>query len=84
MAAARSAANRTGNQIRAAIVALLLASGVARAAAQPAAECPQPPCATADTAAARQLWIDAAQVHRLKLQFVDGLQRFTRAQAGAW
>jgi tetratricopeptide (TPR) repeat protein len=58
------------------------------AAAQATAECATADC-PADArqqapAAQRQLWLDAAAIHQLKLQFVGGLQRFTRAQAGTF
>jgi tetratricopeptide (TPR) repeat protein len=31
-----------------------------------------------------RLWAEAASIHKLKLEFVDALQRFTRAQAGTF
>ena len=51
----------------------------------PSAECPTSPCAQAPSSsspALTELWRDAAAAHQIKLQFVDALQRFIRAQAG--
>lgn len=55
--------------------------------AQLAALCPGAGCAPSAQridAADRSLWVAAAAVHELKLQFVGALQRFTRAQAGTF
>jgi tetratricopeptide (TPR) repeat protein len=68
------------------LLALLLLSPSV-ASAQATAECPTADCATGIRAADpahRRLWIDAASVHALKLDFVGALQRFTRAQAGTF
>jgi hypothetical protein len=49
--------------------------------------CPTLDCAgtsRAPAAASKRLWIEAGTLHRLKLEFVDALQRFTRAQAGTF
>ena len=65
----------------------LLFTGPPRVVAQPTAECPTSECAPAaqtTSEASAQLWLDAAAIHRLKLQFVEALQRFTRAQAGTF
>jgi tetratricopeptide (TPR) repeat protein len=51
------------------------------------AECPTSECAGAtgpSTPAHSRLWLEAASIHKIKLAFVDGLQRFTRAQAGTF
>ena len=51
------------------------------------AECPTSECAATARATAptnNRLWLDAAAIHKLKLEFVDALQRFTRAQAGTF
>jgi tetratricopeptide (TPR) repeat protein len=58
----------------------------------PAGAQAQAECATSDCPdqrlqappAQRQLWLDAAAAHQLKLRFVEALQRFTRAQAGTF
>lgn len=75
-------------------LALVLASAVP-AAAQRAAECGpadragqaapncEPSLTTASPATAR-LWRDAAAIHQIKIAFVEGLQRFVRAQAGTF
>lgn len=57
-----------------------------RAGAQKSAECATSECAgTSSSAPAyNRLWVEAASIHKLKLEFVDGLQRFTRAQAGTF
>jgi tetratricopeptide (TPR) repeat protein len=73
--------NRTGALLS---VVLLLPS---TAGAQATAECPTLDCAGTSRAAAPvyiRLWSDAASVHQLKLEFVEALQRFTRAQAGTF
>jgi len=56
------------------------------AGAQKSAECATSECAatTSSTPAYNRLWVEAASIHKLKLEFVDGLQRFTRAQAGTF
>src|SRR6187455_2939489 len=57
------------------------------ASAQQSAECPTSECAgTTGTSspAYNRLWLEAASIHKLKLEFVDALQRFTRAQAGTF
>jgi tetratricopeptide (TPR) repeat protein len=57
------------------------------ASAQKSAECPTSECAAttgASSPAYNRLWLEAASVHKLKLEFVDALQRFTRAQAGTF
>ena len=59
----------------------------APAIAQVTAECRTAECADssrADTAASRRLWLEAAAIHQLKLEFVEALQQFTRAQAGTF
>ena len=71
---------------RALVVFIVFATSVSAQA--PTAECPTSPCelttpATASPALA-QLWREAAAVHQIKLQFVDALQRFLRAQAGTF
>jgi len=68
-----------------ALIFLLLAP-VAGASAQKSAECATSECApTGSTSpASNRLWLEAASIHRLKLEFVDALQRFTRAQAGTF
>ena len=68
-------------------LAFLLLAPVASVSAQKSAECPTLECAGAgssSTPAYSRLWIEAASIHRLKLEFVDALQRFTRAQAGTF
>jgi len=72
--------------VRTLVVALLLASATP-VVAQPAAECPTSECAPLSAAAdpaGAQLWRDVAGVHQLKIAFVEGLQRFVRAQAGTF
>jgi len=57
------------------------------AGAQKSAECPTSECAgtaSSSTPASKRLWLEAASIHKLKLEFVDALQRFTRAQAGTF
>ena len=57
------------------------------AIAQVSAECRASECtdgSRADTAPSRRLWLGAASIHQLKLEFVDALQEFTRAQAGTF
>jgi tetratricopeptide (TPR) repeat protein len=57
------------------------------ASAQVAAECRTSECADssrADASASRRLWLAAAAIHQLKLEFVEALQQFTRAQAGTF
>ena len=59
----------------------------AMAFAQRTAECPTLECdgAARTTAPAfNRLWAEATATHTLKLEFIDGLQRFTRAQAGTF
>ncbi|HET9569181.1 MAG TPA: hypothetical protein VFP16_12470, partial [Vicinamibacterales bacterium] len=66
---------------------LLLPALVVGVSAQNSAECPTLECAAAassSTPAYSRLWIEAASIHKLKLEFVDALQRFTRAQAGTF
>ena len=73
-------------RVATAFLALLLATAAAPHAQGPAE------CATSECAAAglqghpppARLWAEAAAIHQLKLEFVDGLQRFTRAQAGTF
>jgi protein O-GlcNAc transferase len=68
------------------VLALILA-GESSAGAQTTAECPTLECAaTARTpsAASSRIWLEAASIHKLKLEFVEALQRFTRAQAGTF
>jgi len=51
------------------------------------AECPTQECAATTRAAApasSRIWAQASSIHNLKLEFVDALQRFTRAQAGTF
>ena len=65
----------------------LLPALVVGVSAQKSAECPTLECAGAassSTPAYNRLWIEAASIHKLKLEFVDALQRFTRAQAGTF
>jgi tetratricopeptide (TPR) repeat protein len=66
------------------ILALLLAPITA---VSQVAECPTSPCA-ADARSSQpvysRLWVEASAIHKLKLEFVDALQRFTRAQAGTF
>jgi tetratricopeptide (TPR) repeat protein len=63
--------------------------------AQPSAECgpaapggaAPPNCATSLSTANpihAQLWREAATIHQIKVAFVEGLQRFVRAQAGTF
>ncbi len=55
--------------------------------AQAPAECPTLECGSAARAtppAFNRLWVEAAATHKLKLEFVDAVQRFTRAQAGTF
>jgi tetratricopeptide (TPR) repeat protein len=50
-------------------------------------ECPTTPCAAPAQSVVpeeRRLWIDAAAVRAVKLEFVAALQRFIRAQAGTF
>jgi tetratricopeptide (TPR) repeat protein len=57
------------------------------ASAQAPAECPTSECAGAgrsSSPADSRIWRDAASIHTLKLNFVEALQRFTRAQAGTF
>lgn len=72
----------------AAISVLLLSVFVPAAGhAQAPAECPTVECAAAAraaTPASSRVWLEAASVHKLKLEFVEALQRFTRAQAGTF
>jgi len=65
----------------------LLPALIVGVSAQKSAECPTLECAGAassSTPAYSRLWIEAASIHKLKLEFVDALQRFTRAQAGTF
>jgi tetratricopeptide (TPR) repeat protein len=74
----------TRNCTGVALTLLLLAP--AMAAAQ-GAECASLDCGAAgraSTAAYTRFWTDAAAIHRLKLEFVDALQAFTRSQAGTF
>jgi tetratricopeptide (TPR) repeat protein len=74
--------NRTG-----AFLSLFLLVLPSITGAQGAAECPTQECAgTARSAApaSNRLWAEASAIHQLKLEFVDALQRFTRAQAGTF
>jgi tetratricopeptide (TPR) repeat protein len=51
------------------------------------AECPTLECAATTRTAApasSRIWAQAASIHNLKLEFVDALQRFTRAQSGTF
>jgi len=67
-----------------AVLALTLL-GLPAASAQVPAECPTSECAAPGRSpVSSRLWIEAASVHRLKLEFVDALQVFTRAQAGTF
>jgi tetratricopeptide (TPR) repeat protein len=68
-----------------ALVFLLIASTIG-VSAQKSAECATSECASASssTPAYNRLWAEAAAIHKLKLEFVDALQRFTRAQAGTF
>jgi tetratricopeptide (TPR) repeat protein len=55
--------------------------------AQASAECPTLECSSTARNVApayNRLWLEAASIHKLKLEFVDALQRFTRAQAGTF
>ena len=57
------------------------------AAPQAPAECPTLECAAgarSTTPADSRIWREAASIHTLKLDFVEALQRFTRAQAGTF
>jgi tetratricopeptide (TPR) repeat protein len=59
----------------------------AGADSQVTAECRASECADgsrADAAPSRRLWLEAASIHQLKLEFVEALQEFTRAQAGTF
>jgi tetratricopeptide (TPR) repeat protein len=70
----------------AAVLGLTLLAPAA-ALAQAAAECPTLECGgTSRTTppAFNRLWAEAAATHTRKLEFVDALQRFTRAQAGTF
>jgi tetratricopeptide (TPR) repeat protein len=69
------------------IALLILVASAVLTGQEPSAECPTSACTepsrTASPAVA-QLWRDAAAIHQIKLQFVDALQRFVRAQAGTF
>jgi tetratricopeptide (TPR) repeat protein len=68
------------------LIALLLAA-VPPVFAQVPAECATAECAAAGLqshSSSSKLWTEAAAIHGLKLEFVDALQRFTRAQAGTF
>lgn len=67
------------------LAALILVAPVA-VNAQTTAECATSECTAAPRATQtnNRLWIEAASIHKLKLEFVDALQRFTRAQAGTF
>ena len=72
--------------VRALLPALLLL-GPPLAAAQAIAECPTSECGRTlqgTSTAPNQIWIDAAAIHQLKVEFVEALQRFIRAQAGTF
>jgi tetratricopeptide (TPR) repeat protein len=58
----------------------------ATVSAQASAECPTLECSSTAraTPAYNRLWTEASSIHKLKLEFVDALQRFTRAQAGTF
>jgi len=59
----------------------------AGARAQKGADCATSECAPttgATSPASNGLWVEASSIHKLKLEFVDALQRFTRAQAGTF
>lgn len=61
--------------------------GQTGASARQTAECATLECAAParqSTPAYSRLWIEAASIHTLKLEFVEALQRFTRAQAGTF
>lgn len=73
--------------MRAFLVPALLVLTSPVAFGQGTAECPNLECGgTARTTlpAFNRLWAEAAATHKLKLEFVDALQRFTRAQAGTF
>jgi tetratricopeptide (TPR) repeat protein len=61
------------------LVVLLPLQAAVRGQASPEPSLSDPPSTTN-----RQLWIDAAAIHQLKLPFVAALQRFLRAQAGTF
>ena len=67
-------------------VLALIVVGQSAASGQPTAECPTSDCAatTRTSPAYSRLWLEAAAIHKLKLEFVEALQRFTRAQAGTF
>jgi tetratricopeptide (TPR) repeat protein len=67
------------------LLALMLVAPLS-VSAQKSAECATSECASASssTPAYNRLWVEAASIHKLKLEFVDALQRFTRAQAGTF
>ena len=66
-------------------IAMLLLLAPVNAVSQ-VAECPTSECAatTRTSPAYGRLWLEAAAIHKLKLEFVEALQRFTRAQAGTF
>lgn len=73
----------TRNCTGALLFVLLAATG---SVAQKSAECATSECADASRSgvSSTRLWADASSAHKLKLEFVDALQRFTRAQAGTF
>jgi tetratricopeptide (TPR) repeat protein len=69
------------------LVAALLFVAPASSRAQMPAECPTLDCSVTGRStppAFNRLWLEAAATHKLKLEFVEALQRFTRAQAGTF
>src|ERR671911_666491 len=69
------------------VVVALILTGSSVAASQLSAECSTSDCVAAPPGRPRtheRLWQRAAAIHQLKLEFVDELQRFTRAQAGTY
>ncbi|HEU4689620.1 MAG TPA: tetratricopeptide repeat protein [Vicinamibacterales bacterium] len=75
--------NCTGTVLLLALLSVVPSTALAQAAA----ECPTLDCGSTGRTtlpAFNRLWAEAAATHKLKLEFVDALQRFTRAQAGTF
>ena len=87
-----SATGRIRTSRTASVVLMLGVHALLLLIPSPAGAQAQAECATSDCPdqrlqappAQRQLWLDAAAAHQLKLRFVEALQRFTRAQAGTF
>lgn len=78
-----SPSHRTRTARIAAVLLLLFILSPLPAGAQ-TAECVSTDCGGTQPEAVNRLWVEASAVHALKLEFVEFLQRFVRAQAGTF